>query len=428
MNIPLPELEPRLQRRYQQLVNEHLQPREPHATGSRALPSVNQAFASTQAAWRFYANPRVSLPELAAPLLQQASQLLPQACRDYALVIHDWSQLHYAAHTRKRDRKSLGKDLGYELATALLISDQSGAPLVPLCLSLRAADGWHSSLAPAPQTELSSLDQLTRTMQVLGAQAWPRPLVHIIDRAGDSVFHYRQWQADGERFLVRANEGQRVVWQGETQLLAQVASAINLRPAGAVEIAANLQAQLLVGEAPIVIDRPAFPRVRQGKRQWIKGEAIELRLIVCQLLMPDGSVEAQWSLLSNLEMPVSAPVLAEWYYWRWRVESYFKLLKSHGYQLEQWQQETAAAIAKRLLVTAMACVVVWLVQRASEPEAMALRELLLRLSGRQVRRGQATAPALLAGLWVLLSAMELLEHYDLTDLQQMARIALPGYS
>src|SRR5438067_2195403 len=205
MNIPLPELEPRLQRRYQQLVNEHLQPREPHAAGSRALPSVNQAFASTQAAWRFYSNQRVTLPDLAAPLLQQASQLLPQACRNYALVIHDWSELRYAAHTAKRDRRSLGKDRGYELASAL-----------------------------------------------------------------------------------------------------------NLRPAGAVEIAANLQAQLLVGETAIVLDRPAFPRVRQGKRQWLKGAALELRLIVGQLLMPDGRVEAQWCLLSNLEMAVRAPVLAEW--------------------------------------------------------------------------------------------------------------------
>src|SRR5437868_15246757 len=166
MNIPLPELDPRLHRRYQQLVNEHLQPREPHAAGSRALPSVNQAFASTQAAWRFYSNQRVTLPDLAAPLLQQASQLLPQACRNYALVIHDWSELRYAAHTAKRDRRSLGKDRGYELATALLVSDQTGAPLVPLALSLWANDGWHSSLAQRLQADLSPLNQLTQTMQV----------------------------------------------------------------------------------------------------------------------------------------------------------------------------------------------------------------------------------------------------------------------
>ena len=125
---------------------------------------------------------------------------------------------------------------------------------------------------------------------------------------------------------------------------------------------------------------------------------------------------------------MSAAQLAEWYYWRWRIESYFKLLKSHGFQLEQWKQTSAAALAKRLLVTAMACVVVWQLQRATEPEAVAVRDLLVRLSGRQVRRGHVTAPALLAGLWTFLAALELVEHYDLADLKRMARLAVPGYS
>ena len=30
-----------------------------------------------------------------------------------------------------------------------------------------------------------------------------------------------------------------------------------------------------------------------------------------------------------------------WYYWRWKIESFFKLLKSAGQQLESWQQPSA---------------------------------------------------------------------------------------
>ena len=66
MVLPIPDLEPRLQRRYQQLVKEHLHTSESVAAGPSALPGGNQAFASTQAAWRFYANPRVALEELLA--------------------------------------------------------------------------------------------------------------------------------------------------------------------------------------------------------------------------------------------------------------------------------------------------------------------------------------------------------------------------
>jgi hypothetical protein len=75
----------------------------------------------------------------------------------------------------------------------------------------------------------------------------------------------------------------------------------------------------------------------------------------------------------------------------------------------------------------MGCVVVWEVARGEGPEAEALREVLVRLSGRQLHWGKRdTEPALLAGLWVLLAMLDLLEHYDLQDLQRLARRARPS--
>jgi hypothetical protein len=427
MVIPTPQFDPRLQRRYEKLVNEHFHTSENQAAGSRALPSVNEAVASTQAAWRFYSNPSVTLSGLAKPLLEQARADLPGVCRNYGLVIHDWSDLVYSTHTTKNDRKKIGSDLGYELATSLLISDLTGAPIVPVSLGLWANDGWRTTHDEKARNDLSPLGLVSETMSFLQGQNLPLPLLHIIDREGDSIFHYRQWDAAGNLFLVRANGVQRVVWQDRTLLLCDVAARLRLRPSQAVEISANVIGQLFVGETSIVIDRPAFPRARDGKRRWIEGEPLKLRLVVCQLRLPDGTIEAEWYLLSNAPIEISAEQLAEWYYWRWRIESYFKLLKSHGFQVEQWKQETVGAIGKRLLVAAMACVVVWRLQRATAPETVALRDLLVRLSGRQVRRGQATAPAILAGFWVFLSAIELLEHYDLNDLKKMAQLAVPGY-
>jgi Transposase DDE domain len=428
MVIPTPRFEPRLQRRYEKLVNEHLHTSENQAAGSRALPSVNEAFASTQAAWRFYANPQVSLNGLISPLIEQAKCDLPITCRRYGLAIPDWSDLFYGTHSSKKDRKEIGRELGYKLATTLLISDLTGAPIAPVSMGLWANDGWHTTLDPKLRPDLSPLNLVSETMLFLNQHKLPLPLVHIIDREGDSIFHHREWDTTGNLFLVRANGSQRVVWQQRTQLLCDVAAQIALRAGQAVEISDQVIGQLFVGETSIVIDRPAFPRVREGKRQWIKGEPLKLRLVVCQLRLPDGTIDAEWYLLSNVPAGVSAEQLAEWYYWRWKIESYFKLLKSHGFQIDQWQQETADAIAKRVLVAAMACVVVWHVQRATEPETIALRDLLVRLSGRQVRRGHATAPSILAGLWVFLSSIELLDHYDLNELKQMARHVVPGYS
>ena len=106
----------------------------------------------------------------------------------------------------------------------------------------------------------------------------------------------------------------------------------------------------------------------------------------------------------------------------WHIESFFKLLKGAGQQLESWQQETGEAIARRLLVACMACVAVWQLARAQGEQAETLRGLLVRLSGRQMKYGVAfTLPALLAGTWVLLSMLEVLEHHDLDDLRRLAQ-------
>jgi IS4 transposase len=46
---------------------------------------------------------------------------------------------------------------------------------------------------------------------------------------------------------------------------------------------------------------------------------------VSRILGENGSVLAQWYLLSNLEQKVASEQLALWYYWRWRIEAYFKM-------------------------------------------------------------------------------------------------------
>jgi hypothetical protein len=63
------------------------------AAGLRALPGRRTAFASTQAAWRFYRNPAVTLPCLVEPLHQAARLAAESELAAYARVIHDWSEL-----------------------------------------------------------------------------------------------------------------------------------------------------------------------------------------------------------------------------------------------------------------------------------------------------------------------------------------------
>ena len=133
-------------------------------------------------------------------------------------------------------------------------------------------------------------------------------------------------------------------------------------------------------------------------------------------------------MLSNVAYEIDSVELSRWYYWRWTIESYFKLLKQAGYDLESWLQTTPQAILRRLLIVSMACVLIWRIQRAQDEQSLRVRTFLTRLSGRQQKRNRVeSAPSLLAGLSILLNSLQLLTEYSETELKVMARMAI-GYS
>jgi hypothetical protein len=421
-------LEPRLQQRYQHLVQEHLHVAQPVAAGPGTLPGAAQSFAATQAAWRFYRNPRVGLPGLAQPLEDQVRQAVATQCDDYLLMMHDWSVLNYNGHAGKKDRISLGHrghdpDLGYELRSALAVSDRHGAPLAAVWQGVVGAQGLHHTEAATPRPARSRLDEVVDRMAYLEGLQLGRPLVHLIDREADSVGHQRAWS--GRTFLVRGKGRSRVQCDGQRFKLREIHRQLQQRRAlqycGAVEFHGR-PARQYVGEVAVVVTRPARPQRKGCKRAVIPGPPLPLRLIVSEVRNAAGRVLAVWLLLTNAPAAVTAATLARWYYWRWRIESFFKLLKSAGQCVEQWQQRTALAVAKRLLVASAACRVVWQLQRDPHPEVVELRHVLVRLSGRQSKRGgRSTAPALLAGFWVLLAMLDLGEQTPLTRLKTLAK-------
>ena len=404
-------------------------------------------FAAVQAAWRFYANARVGLDQLAGPLIECARADVPRACDQWLIVALDWCKLHFGGHDAKEDRVELAhrKDLGYDLLTALAIGDRDGSPLAPLCLDLRAADGVHSTRSRRTFGPGSSLDALEAVMgHVTGLGLGKTPLF-VIDREADSVGHYRAWDAAGHKFLVRADDTRRVLHDGRELLLGEVADALKregaLARVGPVTFKGRAAVQF-AGQTMVVLHRPARThrvtdkRTRKARHHNVAGVPLTLRLIVSEVRDGcTGKVLARWLLLSNLASGVAASdadaaTIARWYYWRWRIESYHKLLKGAGQQVESWQQESAAALTRRLLVAAMACVVVWRLARDDAPEAAPMRDVLVRLSGRQIKRGKNhptfTEPALLAGLGVLIPMLELLRTHDVEQLRRVVEQAMPG--
>ncbi|GAC1671504.1 MAG: IS4-like element ISRba2 family transposase [Candidatus Acidiferrum sp.] len=382
-------------------------------------------------AWRFYNNPRIELPELAVPLREYVRRHLSESLPDVVLLVHDWCKLSYPGHKSKRDQAELteGNNRGYELTTVLAVSGENGAPLAPMEIHLKTGNGVLSTRDQVPP-DVHHLEQVLPSMEAsrtwnLGCQA-----LHVIDREADSVGHFRAWHAAKHYFLVRGHGHRVVTWEGRALSREKIAKELQNR--GELRLAGSAlyhgrRAALWVAETSVVLAQPA--RTMVGKRQVsIPGPPLPLRLIVVQVRDEEGRVLATWYLLTNAPADwLSAEHLARCYYWRWRIETYFKLLKSHGMQLEHWLQETGAAIARRLLVASMACVTVWSLLDDPSPAAMTLKTILVRFSGRQTKRNRPhTAPALLAGLWSVLTMLNYLEHSDLDDLKQLiADVGLP---
>lgn len=423
-------MDARLQRRYWQLVREHMNAPHKLAAGLKAVPGAAQSFASTQALWRFLANPRVTLPQLIVPLRTLGCRAAAESASPYALLIHDWSKLAYGGHASKTDQTQLSHrdDVGYELYTVLLVDADGGTPLAPMELQLLSATGVHTTRHPRRARRVHHLDQLLPTMQAARTWSVPRRLVHLIDREADSQADFRKWSAAGELFVVRADFTRKVDWQGASCSLPALAETL----AGQQKFVAAGEVTLRgqrgfrrVAHADIALSRPARKRTAQGRIK-VGREPLPLRLVISRILTDEGAVLAEWSLLTNVPDDVPAATIADWYYWRWNIESYHKLLKSGGQQLESWQQESAAAIAKRLLIAAMVCVCAWDLQRQTTPAAMEAQQFLVRLSGRQMKRTKpVTTSALIAGLHLLLPMLDLLERYTPEQLRTLAHHAVP---
>lgn len=283
------------------LVESHLRAVSGLAAGVASLPSAGSAFAATQAAWRFLNNERVSFPALVEPLREAGRRGVAESQAKFVLLAHDWCKLGYAAGS-KRDLVQLTHqtDIGYELTTTLLISAGDGCPLAPMEMHLKTAQGVLSTRNPGPRHR-AHLEQVLPTMQASETWDLSKPIVHVIDREADSVDHYRRWDADGHKFLIRADD-RRVRWRSVSCTLSEIRAKLRqkqrFRPAGPADYHGR-KAALWIAETEAVLDRPAKKNVA-GKKFQRAGRPLELRLVVVEVRDAEGKVLAHWLLLSNV--------------------------------------------------------------------------------------------------------------------------------
>jgi len=383
-------------------VKQHFKHAPKTAAGPALPPETASTFAATQAVWRFLDNDRVSLSKLVEPLIHFARK---QIHSPYTLAVIDWSKIDYFHHESKKDRiqRTHQYDIGYDLAVHLLVDTNTGRPIAPVGMLMKTSNGFLSTSERSIDKDTPHHNQVLPMMDEVESLGLPTRLVHVIDREADSVYHWRSWISAGHLILIRGDD-RRVLWRGRSQMYREIEAQMDVehsfRKTCRVKIRDRDGIQE-VCETSILLRRAALRRV-DGRRTYFRGEPLELRLVIARIRdEKTNEVLSTWYLLTNVPPEVSSETIALWYHWRWEIETYFKLMKSSGHELEHWQQESGEAILKRLLISSMAAVIVWTLQRDSGEDSIRFQDFLVRLSGKSMKRGRPpSSGALLSGLFV----------------------------
>ena len=405
--------------------------------GLRLLQGGIKGLAEVQASCRFFNNPNVTSEELFEPIVDNLKTEIVKQCSKYLLAMSDWSHLDYKKHTSKKELKSENRKdtcmkIGYDLQSTIAVSDVSGEPIAPMVHNLKTKDTVYSTYNNI-NMDLTHLEELSQRVKYMNTtfNIDNIQIVQIVDREADSVAFVRDLIENNALFVLRGKGNSKVQYTDEitnTTIDIKQSELADKLPLGKKVKKIkyqNKKVTIFANECNATIIRDATKMVKQdnGKKKLIKtpGKPVKVRFVVERLVDDKNNIVATWLLLSNVfDEDITAGTIATWYYYRWKIESYFKLLKSSGFNLEKWQQKEPEALFKRLLVVSQSCMLVWKIANDNSANAKKLREILIELSGKQIQRGvDFTYPALLKGLENYLITIDMLERFSVDDILKM---------
>lgn len=321
------------------------------------------------------------------------------------IVAHDVSQLDYTRHKSKKDRRLIGDHIGqgYEYALCLAINPTTDGIIGVLhetIINDKGPDdvGQMDYKCEAYLSEFSKEErekictnhrhQMAVHVNGLAPKLAGRNAIHVADREFDDVWVLSRCIQTGSNFVIRATGARNVQvpqydWLPKSALtnkqaghacqdgwacadLRQVVPAVPLRPYKSLPVdsrnrvtdsASSVRTvDLSIGACKIRLYRDA----KRNKKYLKTPAAADVNMVVIRETNPAAGFTAlRWVLFTSL------PVDSEWeqnrvghyYELRWKIETYFRLLKS-GYHIEAYRQDSAEKIAKLMIVLSLAAMVI----------------------------------------------------------------------
>lgn len=330
--------------------------KDPSASLPKALTS-----AELEGAYRFFSNPLVTLEAILAPHFEATKGRVASEAR--VRVIHDATEFSYRSDG---ERLGLGNRSyqGFSGHFSLVVSaDESRKPLGLAGLHTWVRDGAQK------ETEQSYwLKQIRRSEQMLdcGTKA-----IHICDRGAEDFALFAALLAHDHRFVARVGNRFAELGTGGARLRLRDALGtvehvderkvkINRRSPDSREKTRKIHParsarmiQLHLAATEIALPRPAL---NAKTRPRLEGLPQELALNVVRVWEPnppDGADPVEWFLFTNEPIANAEDVRAvvDHYRARWRIEEYFKALKT-GCAFERRQLHDYDALLNALGVFA----------------------------------------------------------------------------
>jgi hypothetical protein len=330
---------------------------------------INEAcgdWASTQAAYRLFHNPKASAQAILSPHIE-ATVARMRAQSGPVLVIQDTVFFSYGQHPKTRGLGPIGKsnragERGLIMHNALAFTT-SGVPLGVLSQQV-----WAREAVPEEEGHQEKIERLQCTAieekesykwlvglhETLERSPPEVPVITVADRESDVFEFLSEAHEQQALFLIRARTDRRLVPE-ESDDYTSIREAIVSAPAlGAltVMIPSNGKRQartanVTVRMAEVTLEPP--PRRGQAKAQAAL-EPITVNVIAATEDSPPKGIEAlSWVLLTNLPVRsfAAAAEKIDWYAQRWGIETWHKVLKS-GCTVEDCLLETADRLTRYL--------------------------------------------------------------------------------
>jgi hypothetical protein len=338
----------------------------------QSIPLVCQDWANTKAAYRFFANDRVSEADILAGHFQ-ATRDRALATDGLVLVLHDTTEFTY--HREKSQAigitKSInsGRDKAGRLRShtvcGILMHSSLAVTIEGVPLGLAAVKFWtrkkfkgtaalrkkiNPTRIPIEKKEsIRWLDNLKLSTELLDD---PGRCVHIGDRESDIYELFCAAQQAGTHFLVRTCVD-RLAGDGD-HTIADEMEEIAVKGLHRVEVRDNNGDP---GEAILEIRYRkirVLPPIGKQKRY----PALTLTVIHAEERgKPKNRKKIEWRLITDLLVQSRKDAIEklEWYALRWKIEMFHKILKS-GCRSEESKLRTAQRLANLLSVF---CILSW---------------------------------------------------------------------